>query len=495
VSDEPTSKVEENAVRIAREQDISYAEALRVVTELPEHFPEHEGEEQACADKPTKTVVLCEHDPCLTDPLCPNYIGLKTPEEWSLLDGVTVADPDGWRDHFRTVDADYAPKDWRDPITRKEWDDRLSVSSVIRRPEPTKAVQKWADTAMFSSEKLDATTGPKVHLLSANPDPLGSIAAMALMYKGIVVRDLADVTDDQRREMFAQIQQTKLKAPFEAVQLHWMVEGVTRSFTHQMVRQRTAVFAQESLRFAVVEDGFTTRTAPPPSLAGTEVAWEEGVSPENIIWEQDSLRDLMTMSPEQRWRYRWDRALAVLEWAYGHNVADGQPAEDARGLLPHNVTTRLNYVTNLRNFQEHGGARLCTQAQFEWRAVWIAFVQELRRYGQEQVYRTREAGDTVIAKWDVREDGGVENKQYMRPGVRSSAWQFDLLADMFRPACYLTGKCEFAAMDLDRKCSIRDRVDANAKAGRPSAFWHTHGNGNLKPIDPMEWLGNPEAAR
>jgi flavin-dependent thymidylate synthase len=339
------------------------------------------------------------------------------------------------------------------------------------QPERTKAVQKWADTAMFSSERLDATTGPKVHLLSCNPDPLGSIAAMALMYKGIVVRDLADVTDEQRREMFAQIQQTKLKAPFEAVQLHWMLEGVTRSFTHQMVRQRTAVFAQESLRFAVVEDGFMTRVAVPPSLAGTVplTEWAKEMTEEDGTPKSQEYMERNT-SELQNLRNEWDSEVDRTGRVYQNMVDNGMPAEDARGLLPHNITTRLNYVTNLRNFQDHGGARLCTQAQFEWRAVWIAFVQELREYGGRVDY-------------NVGSD------------VKSSQWQFDLIADMFRPACYLTGKCEFAAMDLDRKCSIRDRVDANAAANRPSSFWHTHGNGNLKAINPMEWLGNPNAAR
>ena len=387
---------------------------------------------------------------------------LKTPDEWAALSEV------------RMRGTEFT--DWETPVTRQEWEAKMG-------PEKTTAVQKWADTAMFSSEALDATTGPEVHLLSANPDPLGSIAAMALMYKGIVVRDLADVTDDQRREMFAQIQQTKLKAPFEAVQLHWMVEGVTRSFTHQMVRQRTAVFAQESLRFAVVEDGFSPRTALPPSLAGS-------------THEAATTYDRSRLPQQEKWRAAWEDALAGVQEAYDYLVNDGMPAEDARGLLPHNITTRLNYVTNLRNFQEHGGSRLCTQAQFEWRAVWIAFVQELRRYGATQTYRV---------------DNTMDGTPYI--DRRSSSWQFELIADMFRPACYLTGKCEFAAMDLDRKCSIRDRVDSFAKHNYPSSQWHLpltvswmvgEGPDTYGPeaaqviapaIDPREWLADPGAAR
>lgn len=332
----------------------------------------------------------------------------------------------------------------------------------------TKEVQKWADTAMFASAPLDATTGPQVHLLSMNPDPLGEIAAATLMYQGVVVQDLADITDEQRRKAFEQIKATKLKAPFEFVKMHFLLEGVTRSFTHQMVRQRTAAYAQESLRFAVVEDGFTSRVALPPSLAGTTA-------------QQLNTYERERLTGRERWRDIWDTVVQQVEEAYTILVNDGMPAEDARGLLPHNITTRLHYTTDLRALVDHAGNRLCTQAQFEWRSVFVRLVQAIRSYGARQVYYLKN-GDG---------DGGVA-------GVRSawpSAWQFNLVAELFRPACYLTGKCEFAAQDLDRKCSLRERVDANHAAGRPSAFWHAHGNGNLKPIDPREWLADPGAAR
>lgn len=439
---------------------------------------------------------------------------LHTPDEWSVVDGVTVMDPDGWRFRVRVSESeDYLPRPWGDRITRQEWDARVGVSSTSRKRRSTE-VQRWADTAMFRSEPLDATTGPKVHLLHMNNDPLGAIAAFALMYKGIVVRDLADVTDEQRREMFEQIKQTRLKAPFEAVSLHWMVEGVTRSLTHQMVRQRTAVFAQESLRFAVVEDDFTDRVALPPSLVGTEGMWRhyegEALSLLAPADAGDPAVDryvserMARETEEEKKRWAWDQALSKVEAQYSYLVESGMPAEDARGLLPHNITTRLNYKTDLRNFAEQAGSRLCTQAQFEWRALWIAFVQELRRYGRTITYTVNEAS----------RPGGVK-----LPVFKSSCWQFDLIAELFRPACYLTGKCEFAAMDLDRKCSIRNRVDANHEIGRQPSEWGSEHdvvedgpivsgvgpksvvrNEGGEPvfigaIDPREWLADPGAAR
>jgi thymidylate synthase ThyX len=346
-----------------------------------------------------------------------------------------------------------------------------------------KQVQKWADSAMFASEKLDATQGPTVRLLSMNADPLGEIASAAMMYEGTVVRDLSEVTDDQRRHYFREIGKTKLKAAYEFVNLHFLIEGVTRSFTHQMVRQRTAVYAQESLRFAVVEDEFVDRVSLPPSLAATTGEWHDfhtgmlramadltdydtRMSIDAVGEEYEVAIDRLPEAEKQR--MHWDQALNAVENAYTKLVNSGVPAEDARGLLPHNITTRLHYKTDLRNLLSVSGDRLCTQAQFEWRLVFAKMVEAIRTYKAEY----------------TNTDGNKDD----------SFWQFDEVAKIFAPACYQTGRCEFRA-DFDRKCTIRERVDANAAAGRPSAFWRAHGNGNLLPIFPAEWLLDSGAAR
>lgn len=329
-----------------------------------------------------------------------------------------------------------------------------------------KAVQKWADSAMFSAEPIDATDGPRVHLLWMTPDPLAAIAAACKMYKGEVVRDLSEVTDEERVEYLEQVQKTKLQAPFEFVKFHFMIEGVTRAFTHQMVRQRTAVYAQESLRFAVKED---MPVGLPPSLAGTEGG--------RVTWEDRDYTDA------ERQREHWDNAVQVVGREYAKLVEMGMPAEDARGLLPHNTLTRLHYSTDLRSLLDHAGNRLCTQAQFEWRLVFARIAESIRNMD------THDQDPLVCNGSD-------------------SAYMTEKLSEIFRPVCYQTGKCEFKA-NFDRKCSIRERVDANAVINRPSSEWNEeevlmghvgdHGEyletGRIAPIFPAEWLLNPGAAR
>jgi flavin-dependent thymidylate synthase len=356
-----------------------------------------------------------------------------------------------------------------------DYDNAITDKEMLEAQRKTE-MMTWADGAMYRSEAMpaDAVVGPRVHLLSMTPDPLGVIAAGAMMYEGRVARSLADVTHADRQKYAADLMQTHLKAPFELVDFHFMIEGVTRAFTHQMVRQRTAVFMQESLRFAVKEN-LDAETPLPPSLAG-----------------------LADDDPKVR---VWRRAINASQDHYEALVSAGVPAEDARGLLPHQTTTRLHYKTNLRNLLEHAGNRLCTQAQFEWRAVWLQIVQAIKDYrpnGHREL-------DEPMGTWVDHLD-------------ESDGWQYEALSQIFRPVCYLTGKCEFKA-SFDRSCTIRDRVEANHAIGRGSAGWAEEYDvveGNpivvgagprsvmldekerqvfIGAIQPAEWMFDPAAAR
>ncbi len=298
----------------------------------------------------------------------------------------------------------------------------------------SKELQRWADKAMFEAAEMPkdhrGRVTPRVTLLWATPDPLGAIAAACRMYEGKPTYNLAIISDEERRHYWEQVKHTHLKAPYEFVKLHFFVEGVTRAFTHQMVRQRTAVYAQESMRFAVKEN-MADEAALPPSIPN---------------------------DPDDE-RYRaWRATMDHIQGAYDWLVNNGVPAEDARGLLPHATTTRLNYATDLRALLDHAGNRLCTQAQFEWRIVFSQIVHAIRTHST--YYRS--ANTT-----------GEETQAH---------WQWRLITDdeegLFRPVCYQLGHCPFTA-DFDRGCTIRDRVQ----------------EGKWEEINPAEWLLDPTAGQ
>ena len=329
-------------------------------------------------------------------------------------------------------------------------------------PNPDARVQKWADVAMWNAPKHEDPQKPKVTVSMCTRDPLGTMAMVNAQYTGRNLLHPSDVTDAERREAWEAATVSMLStAPLEWVQWSINFENVSRAFTHQLVRTRMATYAQESMRFGV-KDNVGDEVKLPPSLTGT-LSWHdfqaqcetEGVDPE------------INASTEQKWRNRWDRALTHVADAYAVNVAEGMPAEDARGLLPTNILTRIHMRTDMKTLLGLAGLRLCTQAQHEWRAVFAELAKAIRTYG---------------ALYD--------NPQHR--------WQYELIADSFRPVCYTAGKCTMKAKS-DRYCSIRERVDAFEAAGIPSRKWDYGTDGPLVPgikrIQPAEWLLDPTAAR
>lgn len=284
-------------------------------------------------------------------------------------------------------------------------------SSVHTRPDPNAQLEKWADVAMWEAPPdPDPQSGPRVTLISMTPIPVQVMAAAAALYRGEIVRDPRCVSMEEALKWLRQTQLSRAsQSQLEFVDIHFLIENVTRAFTHQLVRQRVgATYVQESLRFAV-KGNAAFEIALPPFF--------------------DNLKD------DHPLRIIWNRAVAQNSWAYNAMVDGGVPAEDARGLLPTNITTRIHYKTTLRGLVEHAGLRLCSQAQHEWKQVWDGFITAIMEYGPE-------------------------NEQ----------WQQMAIASLFRPVCYNTGKCEFMGAS-DRHCPIRDRVQAHHAKGEGQEHW------------------------
>lgn len=140
----------------------------------------------------------------------------------------------------------------------------------------------------------------------------------------------------------------ELEAALDTIQSSWefidytfCVSGVSRGYTHQQVRTRTGIYAQQSQR-AVEMSGFDYVT--PPSL-----------------------------SEEQELVYR--SAMEEIDAGYKALIEMGAAIQDARGLLPTNVETEIICKFNLRTLSDSAKTRLCYRTQGEYQAVF----REMRR--------------------------------------------------------------------------------------------------------------------
>ena len=130
----------------------------------------------------------------------------------------------------------------------------------------------------------------------------------------------------------------------EFAQFHFHIEGISRSCSHQLVRTRTASFAQRSQRFCS-EDGF------------------EFIVPPSIEAKDDDARDMYL------------RAMEQLKQTYEALQAHGIANEDARFILPNACCTTIDMSIDFRNLCHFMNERLCTKAQWEIRQL----AQEMRK--------------------------------------------------------------------------------------------------------------------
>lgn len=126
---------------------------------------------------------------------------------------------------------------------------------------------------------------------------------------------------------------------FEHVHFTFLIEGVSRACSHQLVRHRQCTFTQRSQRYCS-EDGF------------------EYVIPDGM---EDSIVFVNAMEDARA--------------GYAALVDAGESNEDARAVLPNACSTKLYMSCNLRELMHICNVRLCSRAQTEIRELVYAMRQ------------------------------------------------------------------------------------------------------------------------
>lgn len=136
-----------------------------------------------------------------------------------------------------------------------------------------------------------------------------------------------------------------IPSSWEFVDYTFLVEGVSRAYTHQQVRTRAASYAQQTMRvlnMGEFEYVYTERVANNPGA-----------------------------------KAQIDTALDAIKLAYNNLLDMGFPAEDARGILPTNIATNIICKFNLRTFADLCASRTGGRTQGEYRDVVNAMAAEV----------------------------------------------------------------------------------------------------------------------
>jgi len=125
-----------------------------------------------------------------------------------------------------------------------------------------------------------------------------------------------------------------IRSPFEFVDYIFELEGVSKNFTHQLVRTRTGAYQQETGR--AIE------------LSGQPVVMPDAFKDNEV---------LATL---------WYDAIADADNNYKMLMAAGAQLQDARAIVPSNMETKIQAKFNLRTLSDMSKNRLCARTQGEY---------------------------------------------------------------------------------------------------------------------------------
>ena len=131
----------------------------------------------------------------------------------------------------------------------------------------------------------------------------------------------------------------------------FLVDGISRACSHQLVRHRPASYSQQSQRYVSMKN---FPYVEPESLKGKRAV---------IDGKEHSFKDIMEFIGK----------------AYEEFVEAGAPKEDARFVLPNACATRIVFTMNGEELVHFLRLRTCTRAQWEIREMAIEMLKLLRR--------------------------------------------------------------------------------------------------------------------
>lgn len=167
-----------------------------------------------------------------------------------------------------------------------------------------------------------------VELLTHTPNPTRAMGMpAALCYRKVGIRDLwKNLPYEDCERLVKQVIATGHHSVLEHATFQFGVEGVSRNFSHQMVRHRNTSYEQQSLHYIVADDEFQVATPPQLNKDGRAV---------------------------------WNRYVKKSFLYYGRMVETGIPREEARHILPSGIETKLVMTANLRQWLHFIKIRAC----------------------------------------------------------------------------------------------------------------------------------------
>lgn len=178
----------------------------------------------------------------------------------------------------------------------------------------------------------------KVTLLSHTPDPEKLIAISARQCHSKL--SALEIADKIKREEIERIIDKVIEMGHTSVLEHayftFLIEGISRACSHQLVRHRIASYSQQSQRHVEVEEDF--------------------VIPDSVKKNEEAYKIFLD-------------ALNHCKACYKKLIEMGVPMEDARYIMPQASPTKIVVTMNARSLMNFFELRCCLSAQWEIRML------------------------------------------------------------------------------------------------------------------------------
>ena len=183
----------------------------------------------------------------------------------------------------------------------------------------------------------------KIELLTITPD------AERLIEKAgrTCYQSFDKVNEDSHKRLIKMLIKMGHLSVLEHACAVFRLSGVSRSLTHQLVRQRLASYSQKSQRY-VSEDNF--KYVIPETIKNNNECYE--------IYE---------------------KTIKSINESYKNLIAAGIPKEDARYVLPNACITEIVMTANFREYRHIFKLRCHPKAQWEIRQVCIKMLEILQK--------------------------------------------------------------------------------------------------------------------
>ena len=143
-------------------------------------------------------------------------------------------------------------------------------------------------------------------------------------------------------------------SPFEHASFTFIIEGISRACSHQIVRHRIASYSQQSQRYVDLKD--TLKIIVPPEIEDDEVIKQKYI--DSIMNDYDAYVDITT-----------GLASKYIKNGMNERQAKKKALEDARFALPNACETKMVMSMNARSLINFFEKRCCNRAQWEIKKV------------------------------------------------------------------------------------------------------------------------------